>query len=198
MPTPKWLVVAKNEYRIHTSKMRAIRPYFPYLAIGLSAVFVFLVAPAIVNEFLDDILAFILSQVAVAMVQIILFMIFFYFILIPITYTLRDVQTSNLEIFLGAPIRPGDVLLGEFLGVAPIYAIVAAVISGLFTSILAPLGIDLAQIAVIITIFILTFFSALWLGTLLAALLRTRLGRSARARDIGKALGLVVALPMIA
>jgi hypothetical protein len=132
------------------------------------------------------------------MVQIILFMIFLYFILIPITYTLRDVQTSNLEIFLGAPIRPGDVLLGEFLGVAPIYAIVVAVISGLFTSILTPLGIDLAQIAVIITIFILTFFSALWIGTLLAALLRTRLGRSARARDIGKALGLVIALPMIA
>ena len=190
-------MVAKNEYRIHTSKIRTIRPYFPYLTIALLAVFVLFAAPAIVSQFLDEILAFILSQVAVALVQIILFMIFIYFILIPITYTLRDVQTSQLEIFLAAPVRPGDVLLGEFLGVAPIYAIAVTIISGLFTAILTPLGIDYLQIAVIVAIFVLTFFSALWIGTLLAALLRTKLGRSARARDIGKGLGLIIALPMV-
>jgi len=106
--TAKWLVIAKNEYRIHTSRIRSIRPYFPYLAIGLLAVFISLLAPAIVSQFLDDVVAFILSQVAVAMVQIILFMIFVYFIIIPITYTLRDVQTSQLEIFLAAPVKPRD------------------------------------------------------------------------------------------
>ena len=198
MPTAKWLVVAKNEYRIHTSRIRSIRPYFPYLAIGLLAVFVLLLAPAIVSQLLDDPLAFIFSHIAIAMVQIILFMIFVYFIIIPITYTLRDVQTSQLEIFLAAPIKPGDALLGEFLGVAPIYAIVVTLISGLFTAVLTPLGLDFAQIAVIITTIVLTFFSALWIGTVLSALLRTRLGGSARAKDIGKALGMIIALPMIA
>ena len=198
MPKAKWLVVAKNEYRIHTSRIRSIRPYFPYLTIGLLAVFVSLLAPEIVSQLLDDPLAFILSRIAIAMVQIILFMIFVYFIIIPITYTLRDVQTSQLEIFLAAPVKPGDVLLGEFLGVAPIYAIVVTVISGLFTAVLTPLGLDLAQIAVIITTIVLTFFSALWIGTVLSALLRTRLGGSARAKDIGKALGMIIALPMVA
>jgi len=195
---PKWLVVARNEYRIRISRIRKIRPYFPYLVIGLLAVYVAFIAPRIVSLFIDDLLAFFLSQAAVAMVQIILFMIFFYFVILPITYTLKEVQTSQLEIFLAAPIKPSDVLLGEFLGVMPFYAIAVTVIAGFFTAVLHPLGLNLVQIAIIIIIFIVTFFSALWIGTVIAAILRTKLGKTARGKDIGKALALVIALPMIA
>ena len=67
MPVPKWLVVARNEYRIATSKIRRIRPYLPYLVIGLLAVYVAFIAPAIVSLFINDFLALILSQVAVAL-----------------------------------------------------------------------------------------------------------------------------------
>ena len=96
MPTPKWLVVARNEYRVHSSKIRTIRPYFPYLVIGLLAVYVAFIAPAVVNMFIDDFLAFILSQIAVAIVEIILFMIFIYIIIIPITSTLMEMQMGQL------------------------------------------------------------------------------------------------------
>jgi len=198
VPTPKWLVVARNEYRIRTSRIRRIRPYFPYLVIGLLAVYVAFIAPRLVGLFIDDFLAFFLSQAAVAMVQIILFMIFFYFIILPITYTLKEVQTGQLEIFLAAPIKPSDVLLGEFLGVMPFYAIAVTVIAGFFTAVMYPLGLDLVQIAIIIIIFVATFFSALWIGTVIAAILRTKLGKTARGKDIGKALALIIALPMIA
>jgi hypothetical protein len=195
---PKWLVVARNEYRIRLSRIRKVRPLFPYLVIGLLAVYVVFIAPSIVSLFLDDFLAFLLSQVAVAMVPVIMFMIFFYFIILPITYTLKEVETSQLEIFLAAPIKPSDVLLGEFLGVMPFYAIVVAIIAGFFTAVLNPLGLDLLQIAIVIIIFVVTFFSALWIGTVIAAILRTRLGKTARGKDIGRALALVIALPMIA
>jgi len=198
VPTPKWLVVARNEYRIRINSIRKIRPYFPYLVIGLLAVYVAFIAPRIVSLFIDDFLAFFLSQVAVAMVPVIMFMIFFYFIILPITYTLKEVETSQLEIFLAAPIKPSDVLLGEFLGVMPFYAIVVAIIAGFFTAVLNPLGLDLVQIAIVIIIFVVTFFSALWIGTVIAAILRTRLGKTARGKDIGRALALVIALPMIA
>ena len=202
MPLPKWLVVARNEYRIHTSRIRKIRPYFPYLAIGLLAVYVFYIAPSFVSLFIGDFFSLFPPQAAIAMivavVQIILFMIFFYFIILPITYTLKEVQTEQLEIFLAAPIKAGDVLLGEFLGVMPFYAIAATVIAGFFTAALNPLGLDMVQITIIIIIFVVTFFSALWIGTVIAALLRTRLGKTARGKDIGRALALVIALPMIA
>jgi hypothetical protein len=198
MPVRKWLVVARNEYRIRTSRIRKIRPYFPYLVIGLLVVYVAFIAPAFVSLFIDDFLALLLSQNAVAMVQIILFIVFIYFIMIPITDTLREEQTGQLEIFLAAPIKPSDVLLGEFLGEMPFYVIFVTVIIGFFTAVLNPLGLDMVQIAIIIIIFVVTFLSALWIGTVIAAILRTRLGKTARGRDIGRALAMIIALPMVA
>jgi hypothetical protein len=196
--TPKWLVVAKNEYRITTSSIRKIRPYFPLLVIGLLAVYVAFIAPAVVSPFIDDILAFIITLAAVPIVQILLFIIFFYFIILPITQTLKEMQTGQLEIFLAAPVKPSDVLLGEFLGHMPIYAIFITVITGFFTAILSPLGLDMVQTVIIIIIFVVTLLSAYWIGTVIAAILRTKLGKTARGKDIGRALALVIALPIVA
>ncbi|NIR87714.1 hypothetical protein GWO13_09215 [Candidatus Bathyarchaeota archaeon] len=195
---PKWLVVARNEYRIHTSRIRKIRPYFPYLIVGLLAVYVAYIAPSFAGLFIDDFIALLLSQAAVAMVQILLFMIFIYFMIIPITQTLREVQAEQLEIFLAAPIKPSDVLLGEFMGEMPFYAIIVTVVAGFFTAVLNPLGLDVVQIAIIIAIFVVTFLSAFWIGNVIAALLRSKFGSTARGRDIGKALALIIALPLVA
>ncbi|MFB0504438.1 MAG: hypothetical protein ACETWE_11440, partial [Candidatus Bathyarchaeia archaeon] len=162
MPAPKWLVVARNEYRIHTSRIRKIRPYFLFLAAGVLFVYVASIAPALAGVLIDDFLAFLLSQAAVAMVQVLLFTIFIYFIIIPITSTLREEQTGQVEIFLAAPIRPSDVLLGEFLGELPFYAIFITVATGFLTAILNPLGLDLAQMVIVVMIFVITFLSALW------------------------------------
>ncbi|MDH5788175.1 MAG: hypothetical protein OEZ40_07795, partial [Candidatus Bathyarchaeota archaeon] len=68
MAIRKWLVVAKNEYRIRVNSIRGIRPYFPYLVTGLLAVYVAFIAPAFVSLFVDDFIAFFLSQFALAMV----------------------------------------------------------------------------------------------------------------------------------
>jgi len=198
MPMSKWFVIARNEYRITTSRMGKIRPYFLYLVIGLLAVYVAYIAPKIVNFFLDDLLAFFLSQAAVAMVQILLFMFFFYFLLIPISSTLKDVEIGHMEIFLSAPIKSSDVLLGTFLGQVPFYAILITVITGFFTAIMAPLGLNMIQIAIIVIIFVVTLLSGQWIGTVIAALLGTKLGKIARGKDIGKALGFIIALPMVA
>ncbi|UCD26571.1 MAG: hypothetical protein JSV75_00045, partial [Candidatus Bathyarchaeota archaeon] len=99
---------------------------------------------------------------------------------------------------LAAPIRPSDVLLGEFLGEMPYYAIFVTVVTGFFMAVLNPLGLDLIQVAIIIIVFVVTFLSALWIGTVIAAVLRTKLGKTARGRDIGRALAMVIALPMVA
>ncbi|UCG45760.1 MAG: hypothetical protein JSV58_03025 [Candidatus Bathyarchaeota archaeon] len=198
MPLPKWLIVARNEYRIRANQMGIIRPFFPYLAIGFLAVYVWFVAPSLVSFFVDDLLAFFLSHVALAIIPIIMFTIFFYLIILPITYTLQGMQAEQVEIFLAAPIKPSHVLLGEFLGVLPFYAVAIGALAGTFTAVLNPLGLDMLQIAITVSIFVVTSLSALWIGTVAAALIRTRFAKSARGRDIGKALSLVLALPMIA
>jgi hypothetical protein len=194
---PKWLLIARNEYRINTSRIRKIRPYFPFLVTGVLAVYVAFIAPAFAQLFLDDFLAVILSQTAIALMQVILFMIFLYFLIIPVSSTLRQEQTGQLEVFLAAPIKPSDVLLGEFLGNTPFYAIFMTVIMGAFTAVLKPLGLDVMQMAIIILIFLVTLLSALWIGTVIAALLRTKLAKTARGRDVGRALAMIIALPLV-
>ena len=156
------------------------------------------IAPAAVSLFIDDFLVFIISVAAVPLVQIILFMFFFYFLLFPISDTLREIKTEKLEVFLAAPIKPSDVLLGEFLGKMPFYAIAITMITGTFTALLIPLGLDILQNVTIILVFIITFLSATWIGTVIAATLRTKLAKTARGKDIGRALSVIIALPMIA
>jgi hypothetical protein len=51
---------------------------------------------------------------------------------------------------------------------------------------------------IIVLIFIVTLLSGLWIGTVISAIIRTKFAESARGRDIGRALSLVLALPMIA
>jgi hypothetical protein len=156
------------------------------------------IAPAAVSPLIDDFVVFIVSVAAVPLVQIILFMFFFYLILFPISSALREVRTEQLEVFLAAPVKPSDVLLGEFLGILPFYAIAITVITGTFTAFLIPLGLDMIQNFVIILVFIITFLSATWIGTVIAAILRTKLGKTVRGKDVGRALSVIVALPMIA
>jgi hypothetical protein len=196
--THKWLVIARNEYRIRINKIQKIKQIFPFLVIGLLAVYLAFIAPAIANLFIDEFLAFFISQLAQAMIPILMFMIFFYLLILPITYTLQGMQAGQVEILLAAPIKPSEVLLGEFLGVTPFYAIAITIIAGLFTAALTPLGLDILQISIIVMIFVITSLSAIWIGTVIAALIHTRFAKSARGRDIGRALSLVLALPMIA
>ncbi len=198
MPTPKWLMIARNTYRIGTSRIRRIRPYFPYLIIGVLAVYVAFIAPAFVSIFIDEFAALILSQAALTMMQIMLFLLFIYFMIIPISSTLREEQTGQLEIFLAAPVKPGDVLLGEFLGGVPFYSILVTIITGGLVALLSPLGLDIIQMTIIIVIFVVIFLSGFWIGTVIAALLRTKLGKTARGRDIGRALAMIIALPLVA
>lgn len=132
------------------------------------------------------------------MVPVLLFLMFFYLMILPITYTLQAMEAGQVEIFLAAPIKPSDVLLGEFLGVMPFYGIFIVIIAGFFTAALAPLGLSLLQIFIIILIFLVIFLSAIWIGTIIAAFVRTRFAKSARGKDIGRALSLIIALPMVA
>jgi hypothetical protein len=161
-------------------------------------IYVAFIAPTLVTLLLDDVLAFFLSQVAAAMVEVVLFLLFAYIVIIPITDTLRDVQTGKVETFLAAPITPSAVLLGEYIGDLPFYAIAFTVIAGLFTAILTPLGLVWVQLALVVMVFVVTFLAALWIGTVIAAILRTRLGHVARGKDVGRALSVIIVLPLIA
>ena len=127
-----------------------------------------------------------------------LFSFSLFLVLMPISNTLREEGMNRVELMLKAPVRPGDVLVGEFLGKTPIYAIIATFIIGLFTALLAPLGLSLAQTVVIIFMAFVTCLGSFWVGMVIAGVARTTIGRTAKGKDRGKALSFIIALPMVA
>ena len=67
-----------------------------------------------------------------------------------------------------------------------------------FLALFIPFGMSPAQVALSVLVFLLVVVSGLWIGILLAAVLKARLGRTPRGRDMGQALALMIALPLVA
>jgi hypothetical protein len=193
----KWLVVARCEYNMSTGRIRRIRPYLPFLIILLLALHVAFLAPAIVSVIFGDTGSYLLSQAALASVQIAFFCLFFYFIVIPFADTLRQPEARQLDLLLSAPISSSDLLLGEYVGQIPFYGIFITLFAAVFAAVLGPLGMGPAQNLIIITIFVLMSLSAFWIGVVGSAVLKTRLERFAGGRDIGKAVAMMLPLPMM-
>jgi len=197
--SPKWLVIAKNEYRLSTSWIRSLRRYFPLMVGGFIVFWVFYFAPMMVRSMVGEFHEMLVSQMAVALFEIILFVFSLFLVLIPVSNALKEEGgVGRVELMLKAPVRPGDVLVGEFLGKTPMYIIFAAVASGLFTALLAPLGLSYLQIGLIILMAFLTCLGSFWVGTVIAAVSRTTIGRTAKGKDLGKALSFILVLPMVA
>ncbi len=192
-----WIAIARNEYRMSTSSIRRIRSYLPFLLVGGLGVFIFVIAPGIVDIFIEEFHALILSQVAVALVKFYLLFLSMIFFALPITSSIQDMKTGQLALILSAPVKPTDLLLGEFIGKLWIYATIAAIIGGIFTGALVPLGLDIFQILIIILVFVLNFFTATWIGYVTAAILRSILSQTARGRDIGKGVAIIIMIPPI-
>ncbi len=197
MPRRKWLVLAKNSYLLRTSAFGRFRYTVPLL-IGVPVVVViFAFVPWITNFYLDEVEVFFLSTAAVALIQIILFTTFILFMFFPISFSLNSGQEEHYEILLSAPLRPKDVILGKFIGDMPFYSIGVVAVSSVLVALMLPLGLGVIQGTLVTLVFMLTFFSALWIGVVVAAMVRSKIGSSARGKDIGKALSMAVALPMV-
>jgi len=193
----QWWIIAKADYRMVTSRFREFRPYLPYLLSGGLALWIFVIAPSLAKSLLSDIDLQIFSLIAVVLVQFILFSAFLLFFILPLLSTLQDIREQHFENLFSTPIKPGNLLLGEFLGKMPFYATLAIIIASFFTTALIPLGIDILQIVIIIVIFVLTFLSASWVGNITAVLLRSVLMKSARGRDIGKGVAFLLVIPLV-
>lgn len=193
-----WLSIAKTEYRVITSRIREIRPYLPYILVGGLAAYIFFFAPSVIDLFVDELHEILLSAIAVALIDILLFMFFIMFTSLPIVSTIQDIKTEHIEIYLSAPVKPSDMLIGEFISKIPFYATFAAIVGGTFTAALFPLGLDIYQSSIIILVFIALFLLSTWLGTMIAVVLRSLLMKTARGRDFGKGLAIIVILPLVA
>jgi hypothetical protein len=59
------------------------------------------------------------------------------------------------------------------------------------------MGIGVGQQVIVVVIFMITVFSGLWTGNVIAVVVKTKLGQTAKGRDIGKALAMAMAIPQL-
>ncbi len=170
---------------------------FPFLALAFVAWYVLYAAPAVFSLASGLTQELFLSDAALAFLQVILFVIFISVLTIPIMQTLQDASLAPLETLLSAPVRPKDVLIGKFLGMLPTYSILISILAGTFLALFIPFGMTMDQVLISVAVFVLVVLIALWLGLLIAAMLKARLGRSVRGREAGQAMALLIALPLV-
>ncbi len=193
----QWWAIAKADYRMTTSRFRQYRPFLPYLLIGGLLFWIFYLGPSLAESLLSEMETYLFSIVAVVLVQSVLFFFFLMFFLLPMMSILQDIRDHHFENVFSTPIRPGNLLFGEFLGKMPFYATFAMVIGSFFTITMIPLGINSIQIIFILSIFVITFLTASWIGNVTAVLIRSFLMKNARGRDIGKGLAFLLVIPLV-
>jgi hypothetical protein len=152
----------------------------------------------LVRSLLTDFQGLIASQIALAVFELILFSFSVFLVVLPVSNALKEDSMTRVELMLKAPIKPGDVLIGEFIGRSHLYTIFAIIAIGFFTALLTPLGLSPLQIALIIFMAFATCISMFWIGTVIASISRTTIGKTAKGKDIGKALSFIIILPLVA
>ncbi|MFP4197301.1 MAG: hypothetical protein ACLFS6_06575 [Methanomassiliicoccales archaeon] len=194
---PRWAVIARNEFRLRTSSIRGIRKAFLPLVFCLLGLFVLVIAPAAARAVLGENTGLFDIEGVNGLISVTLLAIFLAFITFPITRALQEKEVPPQEVLLSSPVEPKDILLGSFMGALPLYFIPVVLVAGSFTAVLSLVGVDLLQMLIIVAVFIMVFTSALWIGTVIAAVIQGRLNRVAGGRDMGKAVALLLALPLV-
>ncbi|MFW9989099.1 MAG: hypothetical protein ACFFC3_10620 [Candidatus Odinarchaeota archaeon] len=199
-----WMKIAKNEVRIRTSKFRKNRLAFFLVLYSFLVFWAFFLCPLIFDLFmpaiaereaLSDIL---IPSIAMLIEQ--LMMIFFIAILIyPLNNIYRQTEIGYKEILLASPTTAGDIFLGEFLGKFPILITYVFALTPIFTNMLNPIfNLTIVQNLVIYCCVFGLVFMATLIGTILMSWIEHKIAQSEKARDIAKALLIILSIGMIA
>ena len=197
MISSQWWTIAKADYRMTTSRVRQFRPILPYLLGGGLLFWIFYLGPSLAESLLSSVESYLFSVVAIVLAQFILFGFSLVFFILPLMSILQDIHDHHFENVFSTPIRPGNLLFGEFLGKIPFYGTFAILVGSLFTIALIPMGISTFQVLIILGIFSITFLTSSWIGNVTAVIIRSFLMKTARGRDIGKGLAFLLVIPLV-
>ncbi|MHA1237816.1 MAG: hypothetical protein ACTSSJ_00980 [Candidatus Odinarchaeia archaeon] len=192
---PSWRTIALNEFKMMTSRFRKYRKLFISFLSGLSIIYAVFLAPTLVKMLLPSDVAFIrmlLYPMLPPMLKLIILMLFVYCVISPLASSLREIDVSHLEIIASTPVRPHQVLFGTFIGRVILYVFLVIIGGGTLTAFLAALwDIPPLNICIILLCILFTVFIGVWIGTLISAAFVVKLGKTARGKEIGRALIMV-------
>jgi hypothetical protein len=192
---PAWWIVAKNELRVRTSKIHKQRKLIPIIVVLVLIIFAFTVYPF--TNFIISLMMegeFPLLNIS-STLRVLLFIYALMFFIMPLSTMLEDVETGQIEFILSTPVKHADILLGEFIGTIILYSpfLIGAMI--LMNAIFYAMSGVLIVGQIIISVVVLGLIMlALWIGTVLTAYIRSKIGGSERGKDLGRALMMIFAV----
>ncbi len=198
-----WKKIAKNEIRIRTSKVRKHRLLFFASIYAILLIWAFILAPMLFDQFMPIIAeAEQFSEIFVPMVALLIesFMMMFFliFLIYPLNVVYRKTEIGFKETILASPASASDIFLGEFLGKMPLYSAAVLIFTPIIIGLVNPLiKLTLEQyFAIYGCVFGMVFFANL-LGCVLASWIEHKVSQNEKARDLGKALIMVLSILMV-
>ena len=198
----QWTIIAKNEIRLKTNRVRTYRKLFFILiyilflfwAIYLGPVIFDAIIPEFVKEFSD-----IVVPIFSTLVEYTFMVMFITYIMYPIFMLYRKAEIGYKDILLATPTTPGDVFVGEFLGQTPFYFLFVLAIGPLFNGLLLQINPNLTLIHYFIfyvVIFTLLIFGLL-IGTIIASWLEHKMILKNKSKELNYSLLLLISFLLI-
>ena len=201
-----WLAIAKAEYYVLTSFMRARRTLFMGIIVALSLIWAVVVAPMIMGGVLTAIFPIefivgLLRSVFPGMMRSLMLFLWLLLLLFPLSQALQEIKIGHWEIFMSNNVSTRNIISGTFLGKIPVYGIIIIILAPLLISpFMLAFQVSIVGQLLVYGVLALLSMSTIWLSNLLTSVVQARLGESSRGNDIAKALsmivGVIVVVPM--
>ena len=196
-----WLVIAKTEYLVATSRFHAKRKAISLLIVAFALVWALFIAPAIMSSFFNLFAVEIQTILAIAfpgLMRSVMLLLWIIVLIYPISYALQEIRIGQWEIMLSNNVSTRDMLFGTFLGKLPGYGLLVLFLAPVLISLFAIVyQVSLIGQALMYGVLYVTALATLWFSNVISTAIQAKLGESSRGNDIAKALSMVVAAIVI-
>lgn len=167
-----WRTIAKNEIRLKTSRFRKNRRLFFILIYTIFLFWAAYLGPVFLDAILPEILKVIIEEyqsIFIALIEYLFSTLFLMYILYPLLILFRKTEINNKEILIAAPIKSGDIFLGEFFGKLPFYFLFILGIGPFGTTLLIQINHNLTIFHHLV--FYISFFTMSMFGSLIGMII---------------------------
>ena len=163
-----WKVIAKNEIRLKTNRVRKHRRLFFLLIFSFLLFWAAYLGPIILDSILPEFFKIYSGNFEILFVNLIenaFASLFLMYLMYPLFTLFRKEKINQKEILMASPVKSGDIFLGEFLGQLPFYLLFILGIGPFITALLLQINTELTMFHHLLIYLI--FFTLFIFGSLL-------------------------------
>ena len=197
------VAIARAEYQVLTSFMRARRTLYMTIVVAMSLIWATVIAPTLMEIAINSIISMdairgMLMLMFPGVMRSLMMLIWLAMLLFPLSQALQEIKIGQWEIFLSNNVSTRSILGGTFLGKIPLYGVIVILLAPIVISpFMLAFEVSIIGQILVYGVFALLALSAIWVSNLITGVVQARLGDSARGNDIAKAMSMIIAIIVI-